>query len=88
MVFNLLSIVVSLSSISLSILPSSASLDPGYSRGGLSGVGRGSIGMGRKGSYGLRGSNLIDCPLEEQDFHCFHHSTFWSKRRISYQRGG
>jgi hypothetical protein len=67
-VLSLFSIAVNFSSISLSILPSSSSLGPKYSRGGLNGVGCGSIGIGRKGSYGLRGSNLIICHHEKMIF--------------------
>src|SRR5437016_13162833 len=55
-VFSLFSIVVSLSSISLSILPSSSSRGPMYCPG-LSGEGRGSIGLGRRGSGRLERSN-------------------------------
>src|SRR4029077_15233924 len=81
-VLSLFSITVSLSSISLSILPSSSSLGPKCSRGGLNGVGCGSIGIGRRGSYGLRGSNLIICHFEEDDFHCLLRPTLCGKRRI------
>ena len=49
---------VSLSSISLSILPSSSSRGPIYCPG-LSGDGRGSIGRGRSGSGRLGRSNLV-----------------------------
>ncbi len=48
--------LVSLSSSSLSILPSSSSRGPTYWLGGLKGDGRGSNGAGRNGSNGLRGS--------------------------------
>ena len=60
-VLSLFSIVVSLSSISLSILPSSSSRGPMYCPG-LSGEGRGSIGLGRNGSGRLGRSNrgLVD----------------------------
>ena len=60
-VFSLVSIVVSRSSISLSILPSSSSRGPMYCPG-LSGEGRGSIGLGRNGSGRLGRSNrgLVD----------------------------
>ena len=49
---------VSLSSISLSILPSSSSRGPIYCPG-LSGDGRGSIGRGRSGSGRLGRSNPV-----------------------------
>ena len=60
-VFSLVSIVVSRSSISLSILPSSSSRGPMYCPG-LRGEGRGSIGLGRNGSGRLGRSNrgLVD----------------------------
>ncbi len=55
MVLSLFSIVVSLSSISLSILPSSSSRGPMYCPG-LSGDGSGPMGLGRRGSGRFDGS--------------------------------
>ncbi len=51
--------LVSLSSISFSMRPSSSSLGPIYWPGGLKGIGRGSRGAGRNGSSGFLGSKPI-----------------------------
>jgi hypothetical protein len=55
--------LVSLSSSSLSILPSSSSRGPVYWLGGLNGEGRGSNGAGRSGSKGLRGSKSVSLEI-------------------------
>src|SRR5436309_15790538 len=57
-VLSLFSMSVSLSSISLSILPSSSSRGPMYCPG-LRGEGSGSMGLGRSGSGWLGRSNLV-----------------------------
>ena len=69
-VLSLFSINVNLSSISLSILPSSSSRGPMYCPG-LSGEGRGSMGRGRSGSGRLgrsNGSRLSCLPLRFSGF--------------------
>ena len=70
---SLFSIVVSLSSISLSILPSSSSLGPMYCPG-LSGEGSGSMGRGRSGSGRFGRSKGVPLQLVFLCFQGFHHS--------------
>ena len=79
-VLSLFSMRVSLSSISLRILPSSSSRGPMYCPG-LSGVGRGPMGRGRRGSGRLEGS--IGGPIDLIAYTVFRFFisrdyTFWS----------